>query len=715
MAAVRGPEPSTTEELPVRRIPAVTLAFAFSFLAPAASACAAPQVAPWGLHLDYFDKSVKPGDDFFAHANGAWVKATEIPADRPSAGSGYEVTKQNEERLKAIIAGLRADAKPGSEERKLRDLHDAYMDEAQIEARGLDPAKGDLERIAAVKSLDDVARLMNEPRLGLDGPFNMWIGVDDKDPDAYAVTVFQSGLGLPERDYYLKEDESLAKTRDAYRAHLAQMLVFAGRDNAEARASAVYDLERAIAEAHWPAADRREAEKMYNPMSVSELRQLAPGFPWNVYLEAARIPLQSKKGERRVVVGEKSAFPKLASVFAATAPAVWSDYLTVRYLNAFAAYLPKRIDDAAFSMYGTTLQGRSKQLDRPTRAARLLDARMGEALGKIYVQKHFPASSKVEVQELVKNLIRAHRGNLTQMAWMSPETRAKALEKIDQFRVKVGYPDTWRDYSKLTIDRGNLIASIQSANEFGWERNRKRLDEKVDKSEWHMSPPTVNAYYNTSANEIVFPAGILQPPFFDPEADDAVNYGSIGAVIGHEISHGFDDQGSKFDGRGVLHMWWTEADRKNFETRATALVEQYNGYEPLPGLKLNGKLTLGENIADLAGLVIARQGYHLSLKGKQAPVMDGYTGDQRLYLAYAQVWRGKQTDASMRQRVLSNPHSPVEYRVNGVVRNDDGWYEAFDVKPGDKLYLAPEQRVRMWGEVAAKTAGGSSTSVGGSR
>jgi putative endopeptidase len=298
---------------------------------------------------------------------------------------------------------------------------------------------------------------------------------------------------------------------------------------------------------------------------------------------------------------------------------------------------------------------------------------------------------------------------------MSPETRAKALEKIDQFRVKVGYPDTWRDYSKLTIDRGNLVASIQNANEFGWERNRKRLDEKVDKSEWHMSPPTVNAYYNTSANEIVFPAGILQPPFFDPEADDAVNYGSIGAVIGHEISHGFDDQGSKFDGRGVLHMWWTEADRKSFETRATALAEQYNGYEPLPGLKVNGKLTLGENIADLAGLVITRQGYHLSLKGKQAPVMDGYTGDQRLYLAYAQAWRGKQTDASMRQRVLSNPHSPNQYRVNGVVRNDDGWYEAFDVKPGDKLYLAPEQRVRMWGEVAAKTAGGGNSSVGGSR
>ena len=698
----------------MRRISAVTIALVLSSLVPI-PASAAPQVAPWGLHLDYFDKSVKPGDDFFRYANGTWVKTTEIPADRPSAGAGFEVTKQNEDRLKAIITGLRADAKPGSEERKLRDLHDAYLDEAQIEARGLDPVKGDLDRIASVKTLDDVARVMSEPRLGLDGPFNVYIGVDDKDPDSYAVIAFQSGLGLPDRDYYLKEDESLAKTRETYKAHLAQMLGFAGRDNIESRAAAVYDLERAIAEAHWPAADRREAEKMYNPMTVSELRQLAPGFPWNVYLEAARIPLQSPKGERRVIVGEKSAFPKLASVFAAGSPAAWSDYLTVRYLNTFAAYLPKRIDDAAFAMYGTTLQGRSKQLDRPTRAARMLDSRMGEALGKIYVQKHFPASSKAEVQELVKNLLRAHRENLTKMDWMSPATRTKALEKIDKFIVKVGYPDTWRDYSPLTIDRGNLVASIQNSNDFGWERRRKRLDEKVDRTEWFMSPPTVNAYYNTSANEIVFPAGILQPPFFDPEADDAVNYGSIGAVIGHEVSHGFDDQGSKYDGRGVLHMWWTEADRKNFETRANALVEQYNGYEPLPGLKVNGQLTLGENIADLAGIVIARQAYHLSLKGKKASAIDGYTGDQRLYLAYAQAWRGKQTDASMRQRILSNPHSPSEYRVNGVVRNDDGWYEAFDVKPGDKLYLAPEKRVRMWGDVTAKAAGGSSNSVGGTR
>jgi putative endopeptidase len=685
----------------MRRILAIVVA-TLPFATPAV---AAPQIAPWGVHVDYFDASVPPGQDFFAHANGTWLKTAEIPADRPSAGAGYEVGKLNEDRLKAIIGGLRADAKPGTEERKLRDLYDAFLDEAQIESRRLDPVKGDLDRIASVKTLDEVARLMGEPRMGLDGPFNAWIGVDDKNPDAYAVMVFQSGLGLPDRDYYLREDESLAKTRDTYRAHLAQMLGFAGHPDAETRAAAVYDLERQIAEASWPAADRREAEKMYNPTPVSALQELAPGFPWNVYFEAAGIPLRSPKGERQIVVGEKSAFPKLASTFAATPPAVWSDYLIVRYLNGFASFLPKRIDDASFAMFGTTIQGRSKQLDRATRGARLLDQRMGEALGKIYVQRHFPPSSKAEVQALVKNLIRAHRENLEKVDWMSAETRVKALEKIDRFTMKVGYPDRWRDYSELTIDRGNLVASIQNANEFQWNRDRKRLDEKVDKAEWFMSPPTVNAYYNTSANEIVFPAGILQPPYFDPEADDAVNYGSIGSVIGHEISHGFDDQGSKYDGRGVLHMWWTEADRKNFESRAAALVEQYNAYEPLPGLKVNGRLTLGENIGDLAGLVIARQGYHLSRNGKKAPVIGGYTGDQRFYLAYAQAWRGKQTDASMRQRVLSNPHSPSAYRVNGVVRNDDGWYAAFpNIKAGDALYLPPEKRVKMWGEVAVQRA-----------
>jgi putative endopeptidase len=575
--------------------------------------------------------------------------------------------------------------------------------------------KGDLERIATAKTHVDVALLMADSRLSLDGPFQITIAIDDRNPYVYTVRASQSGLGLPEREYYLKEDESLAKSRNAYRAYLAQMLSFAGRDSAEARASRIYDLERAMAEVHWPTVDRQDIWKTHNPLSLSDLPRLAPGFPWNLYLRAMRVPLQSLIGELRINVQEKSAFPKLASLFAATPPVVWSDYLTVRYLAAFSAYLPKKIDDATFRMYGITIQGRSKQRDRTTRGVSLLDGRMGEALGKIYVRKHFPPSTKSKIQDLAKNLLRACRENLTTMDGISPVARAKALEKIDLIHVRVGYPDKWRDFSSVTIDRASLIVTIQNLNQFSWDRHLKRLYEKVDRTEWNISPPTVSAYYNTSANEIVFAAGILQPPFFDPEADDAVNYGSIGSVIGHEISHAFDDDGWKFDGRGVYQGWATETDSTNFEIRANALTEQYNGYEPLPGYPVNGRITLGENIADLAGLVIARQGYHLSLKGKKAPVLDGYTGDQRLYLAYAQQERAKVTSGLMVQRLLSDTHSPSEYRVNGVVRNDDGWYEAFGVKPGDKLYLAPEQRVRIWGEVAAKTAGGSSTSVGGSR
>ena len=699
----------------MRWILSFTFGFALTCMDPPAPACAErhPQVAPWGLYVNYVDQSVKPGDDFFAHANGAWLKATQIPADQASAGVIAEMTKKNEERLRAIIAELPADAKPGSETRKMRDLYDAFLDEAQIEARGLDAVKGDLDRIASVKTHVDVALLMADPRLRLDGPFRITIGVHDRNPWVYGIAASQSGLGLPEREYYLKEEAFLAKTRDAYRAYLAQMLGFAGKDDTEARATRIYELEHAMAEFHWTAVDRRNMEKTYNLLSLSELPRLAPGFPWNLYLRAMGVPLQSRIGELRIYVMEKSAFPKLAALFAATPPAVWSDYLTVRYLAAFSAYLPKRIGDATFTMYGTTIQGRSRQRDRTTQAVSLLDARMGEALGKIYVQKHFPSSTKSQVKDLVNNLVRAHRENLMGKSWMSPEARTKALEKLDLLTAKVGYPDKWRDYSSVTIDRTNLIGSIQNLNQFGWDRYLKRLYGKVDRTEWTMSPPTVSAYFNACANEIVFGAGILQPPFFDPEADDAVNYGSIGSVIGHEISHAYDYDGWKYDGRGVYRGWVTEADSMTFETRANALVEQYNGYEPLPGYQVNGRLTLGENIADLAGLVVARRGYHLSLKGKKPPVLDGYTGDQRLYLAYAQQERRKETDALMRYYLLSDTHSPAEYRVNGVVRHDEGWYEAFDVKPGDALYLAPEQRVNMWGQVAPTPAGGSTTSVGG--
>ncbi len=397
-----------------------------------------------------------------------------------------------------------------------------------------------------------------------------------------------------------------------------------------------------------------------------------------------------------VVVAERSAFPSLADVFAATPVSVWRDYLTTRYLHAFAAYLPKKYDDADFAFFGGVLRGQTQQLDRATRGVQLLDNQMSEALGKLYAAKYFPPESKAKADALVRNLLQAYAEDIRTLDWMTPATRAKALDKLSKYMPKIGYPDRWRDYSALAISRGNLVADVQNTTAFEWNRRVVRLDSPVDRTEWGMSVPTNNAYYNPTLNEIVFPAGILQPPFFDANADDAVNYGEIGATIGHEISHGFDDQGSKYDGQGVLQSWWTEADRKNFDARTAALAAQFDTYEPLPGIHINGKLTLGENIADVAGLVIAYRAYHLSLNGTPAPVLGGYTGDQRFYLAYSQSWREKNRDAIERARLLSNPHSPPAYRVNGVVRNDDGWYSAFDVRPTDKYYLAPEKRVRLW-------------------
>ena len=671
---------------------AVLLAFAALSLASTA-----PRVAPWGVYLDYIDRDAKPGDDFFTYANGAWLKTAQIPPDRPSAGVGLELTLQNDERLKTIVAELHTRKDLSPEETKLRDFYDAFMDQSQIEATGLKPAAKDLDAIAAARTPEDLARLVGTPGLPTGGPFAAFITTDDKDPNAYIVRIVQSGIGLPNRDYYLREDEALAKTREAYKKYLAQMLTFAGVKNADARAATVYAMEEKIAKAQWPAADRRDADKTYNLMTLTELKQLAPEYPWEAELAAGGVPLKGPKGERTVIVGEKSAFPAIAKIFADTPVPVWRDYMTVRYLHAMAPYLGKAVDDADFAFYGTVLQGRTQQLDRETRGVRLLDNQMGEALGKLYVKSYFPPESKAKVRDLVENLLAAYDQDIKTLDWMTPATREKALDKLHHFTVKVGYPDKWLDYGALEIRRDDLAGNVKNAQKFEWNREVKRIDQPVDKSEWGMTPPTVNAYYNPSANEIVFPAGILQPPQFDAAADDAANYGAIGAVIGHEISHGFDDQGSKYDGQGVLRSWWTDEDRKNFDAKTDALAAQYDQYEPLPGTHINGKLTLGENIADLAGLVIANKAYHISLKGKAAPVLDGYSGDQRFYLAFAQAWRQKITDGAQRQRLLSNPHSPAQYRVNGVVRNDDGWYAAFpDVKPTDKFYTAPDRRVRLW-------------------
>ena len=655
-------------------------------------------VQPWGVELSYIDKTVKPGDDFFLYANGNWVKHDVIPPDRTYSGVNLELDKENEARLKGLVAELAAspDANLSAEGRKLRDLYSAYMDTKQIEANGLKPVEKDLAKIAGLKSLSDVAHAIGDPSLGLDGPFSLSFGVDDKNSDLYSVNLGQSGLGMPDRDYYLKSDKDIVTTREAYKKYVEQMLAIAGVKDAAARAEKVYALELAMAKVSWPVADRRDADKIYNPMAFAQLKELAPGYDWSAMFAAAGVSPTSPSGERKVIVAEKSAFSNLAKVFAETPIDVWRDYLTVRYLHTWSAFLPKKVDDTDFAFYGKALNGKTAQLDRTIRGIQFLDGAMGEALGKLYVAKYFPPEAKAKALALVRNLLKAYDADIRTLAWMTPTTRAKALEKLHAMALKIGYPDKFRDYSALSVDRANLVGSVKNANVFEWNRQLRRIDGPVDRAEWGMTPSTNNAYDNFNFNEIVFPAGILQPPYFDPNADDAVNYGEIGATIGHEISHAFDDQGSKYNPRGILQNWFTPDDLKNFKERGNAIAAQYDQYQPLPGLHLNGRLTLGENIADIAGLVIALKAYHISLGGKPAPVLNGLTGDQRFYIAYAQSWRERHRDGAVRAQVLSNPHSTSEFRVNGVVRNTDGWYAAFNVKPGDKFYLPPEKRVPVW-------------------
>jgi len=604
----------------------------------------------------------------------------------------------SEERLKSIVGQLEKipESRLPPEERKLRDLYDSFVDTDAIEAKGLAPVQKDLDYLAGLKTLDDVAHAMGSVKLSTVSIYNIGIGVDDKNPDNYSVNLNQGGLGLPDRDYYLSNDAAIVKTRDAYRKYLADMMTLGGLSDAEARAGRVLALETEIAKVSWTRADRRDADKIYNPMAFAQLKELAPGYDWSAMFAAAGVSPTSPSGERKVIVAEKSAFSNLAKVFAETPIDVWRDYLTVRYLHTWSAFLPKKVDDTDFAFYGKALNGKTAQLDRTIRGIQFLDGAMGEALGKLYVAKYFPPEAKAKALALVRNLLKAYDADIRTLAWMTPTTRAKALEKLHAMALKIGYPDKFRDYSALSVDRANLVGSVKNANVFEWNRQLRRIDGPVDRAEWGMTPSTNNAYDNFNFNEIVFPAGILQPPYFDSNADDAVNYGEIGATIGHEISHAFDDQGSKYNPRGNLQNWFTPDDLKNFKERGNAIAAQYDQYQPLPGLHLNGRLTLGENIADIAGLVIALKAYHISLGGKPAPVLNGLTGDQRFYIAYAQSWRERHRDGAVRAQVLSNPHSTSEFRVNGVVRNTDAWYAAFNVKPGDKFYLPPEKRVPVW-------------------
>ncbi|MBZ0269053.1 hypothetical protein K8I85_12915 [bacterium] len=652
------------------------------------------RIGDFGVDLEGRDQAVRPQDDFFRHANGSWMDEFAIPSDLAMYGSFTQLFLDSEENVREIIEEAAAeDAPEGSVARKVGDLFADFTDEEGLEESGLNPLAADFERVLQANSHTDVLRLLGSyERIGGTTPFAYYIDQDEKDPTRYLVHFVQSGLGLPDRDYYLEEDnERFAKARDIYRGYLEKLLTLAERDAPGPRAQAIFDFEKRLAEAHWTSAETRDVERAYNLMTPKALEELAGGIAWDVYLDALGIG-----DEQEFVVSQPSAFAGMAQVVADTPVEVLQDYLIYRLLRNNSPFLPKRIDETHFEFTSTALSGTKEQRARWKRGVQFVNGTMGEAVGQLYVDRHFPPEAKQRIDELVGNLIRAFEIRLADLEWMSPETRKAALDKLSKFTVKVGYPDEWRDYSALEVRRGDLLGNARRAQLFENERELGKLGGPVDRNEWFMNPQTVNAYYNPGLNEIVFPAAILQPPFFDPDADDAVNYGAIGAVIGHEIGHGFDDQGRKSDGDGRLRDWWTEDDAARFQTRADALVEQYNGYSPIPGMYVNGELTLGENIGDLGGVEIAHYAYQLSLAGKPAPVIDGLTADQRFFLGFAQIWRGQVRDELMAQLLASDPHSPLEFRVNGTLRNVTAFQDAFNVQPGDELYKAPDERVQIW-------------------
>jgi putative endopeptidase len=672
-------------------VAAVLAAVAVAGAAAAAPGAGHAQIGAWGIDLSGRDLSVKPGDDFYTYANGHWQETTEIPPDRSSWGSFQILRERSLQQLREILEALPANPEAGSDAQKLNDFYRSYLDSGAIDALGLKPAQPGLASIAAANNHEELARLVGRPELQLTAPLAMDVRIDEKDPDHYMVIVTQSGLGLPDRDYYLKDEPVYTQLREKYAAHIERLLKLAGQPDAAPAAKAIVELETQIARAQWPRAKRREKDLTYNPVKREELGSYAPGFPWPQLLAGAGLDAQP-----RFVVRESDAVQGLAALFSKVPVERWRSYFTYHYLVGHAQVLPKAFDEEVFDFYGRTLHGQLEQQARWKRAVSAVDLGLGEAAGQLYVQRYFPPSSRKQVLELVENLRAAYRARIEILPWMTPATRKLALEKLAAFHPKIGYPDKWRDYTALQIQAGDAFGNDDRAVAFEWQRQVQRLGGPTDRGEWGMTPQTINAYYNSTFNEVVFPAAILQPPFFDPNADAAVNYGGVGGVIGHEMGHGFDDQGAKSDAAGVLRNWWQPADELAFHQRVDHLDAQYSSFEALPGLKLNGRLTLGENIGDLGGLSVANAAYHRSLHGAAAPVRDGLSGDQRFFLSWAQVWRTKQRDEDLRSQVTSNPHSPGKFRVNGVVRNVDAWYPAFKVQPGDKLYVPPDERVHIW-------------------
>lgn len=655
--------------------------------AMAQSAPGAPQPAygSFGFDTAGMDPATAPGENFFEYANGGWLKATTIPADKSNYSMFTVLDDLSKQRTQDILKAELAN--PAS---KIGNAYASYLDLATVEAKGLAPIRPWLDRIKALSDKAAYPALVAEAaRNGVSGPFQFDVGQDSKNPEAYILNLSQDGLGLPDRDYYLADNAKMAATRMAYVAHLARLFDLAGEPDAQARSAAVMALETAIAKAHWTRIDSRDADKTYNRMTLADLGKLAPGFDFAAMFKAAGLAPDA------VLVAQPSAFAEEARLIAGADLAVLKDMLLLRSLDEMASCLPEALAKESFAFHGTVLNGTPEREERWRRAVSFTNRILGEEVGKIYVARYFPKETKTAMDGLVHNIIEAMGSRIDKLDWMAPETKVKAHEKLAAFTPKIGYPSQWRDYSGLEIRRDDLFGNALRSKQFDFDYNIGKLGKPIYRWEWQMTPMTINAYADFSMVEIVFPAAILQPPYFDPHADAAVNYGAIGVVIGHELSHHFDDQGAKYDKSGRLTQWWTQADIAAFNAAESKLAAQYDAYEPLPGQHIQGKLTLGENSADLAGLAIAYDAYHKSLGGKPAPVINGLTGDQRFFLSYAQIWRIKFREAALRQRLLTDPHSPGEFRV-WELRNIDAWYRAFSPKPGEKMYLKPVDRVKIW-------------------
>ena len=645
----------------------------------------------FGIDTAQMDHSVNPGDDFYKYVNGEWLATTKIPADRSRYGSFIVLRDQSEIDQHVLLEDLARSNPTDPTFRKIVDLYAAWMDAASIEKRGLEPLKPDLDRIAAATNKSDLMKLVGD--INMSSPIGFGIMPDPADTTRYAVFIGQAGLGMG-RDYYINKGPKYDAYREAYQDYIATVLQLTGDADAKSSAKAVFDLEMKLAQVHWSPAQQRDVQATYNPVNLEDLQKLTPNINWSVVLEATGLG-----DEQNFIVAEKSAIIEGVALLDSIELDIWKKYMAFHRASDSASLLSKSFDDAHFSFYGRTMRGIEEQRDRWKRGVELVDRNIGEGLGQAYVAKHFPPDYKEKMDALVENLLAAFEIRLKELEWMDDETRAQALKKLATFDPRIGYPSKWRDYSALTIEPGKLFESVQSARQFEWNRKISRLDEPVDREEWYMTPPTVNAYYDPLMNQITFPAAILQPPFFDAKADPAVNYGGIGAVIGHEIGHGFDDQGREFDETGKIRNWWTAETERRFEDLTRELGNQYSAYCPISGddkTCVNGDLTMGENIGDLGGLQMAYTAYRLSLNGKEPPVIGGFSGDQRFFMSWTQVWRGLSREDALRNLILTNPHAPEMVRGQNPQRNIDAWYDAFNVNEEDKMYLAPQNRVQIW-------------------